>query len=45
MILDNISLEGIGIAELKRSISNWDKVSDIIYGNVSEHDLLIMMKI
>lgn len=45
MILDNISLEGIGIAELKRSISNWVKVSDIIYGNVSEHDLLIMMKI
>lgn len=45
MILDGISLEGVKISELKRAISNWVKVSDLIYKEVSEEDLLIMMKI
>lgn len=45
MLLDNVSLEGVKVAELKRSISNWMKVSDIIYTNASEEDLLVMMKI
>lgn len=45
MLLDNVSLEGVKVAELKRSISNWMKVSDIIYTNATEEDLLVMMKI
>lgn len=45
MILDNVSLENVKISELKRAISNWVKVSDIIYKEVSEEDLLVMMKI
>ena len=45
MILDGISLEGIKVSEFKRAISNWVKVSDLIYKDVSEKDLLVMMKI
>jgi hypothetical protein len=45
MILDNVSLDDLKIAEFKRSISNWVKVSDMIYGDVTEADLLVMMKI
>lgn len=46
MILDNVSLDDVKVAELRRSISNWVKVSDIIYDKeVTEKDLLVMMKI
>lgn len=45
MDLDKVSLDGIKVAELKRSISNWIKVSDIIYRDITEDDLLVMMKI
>ena len=45
MLLDQVSLEGVKVAELRRSISNWVKVSDIIYADVTEDDLLVMMKI
>ena len=45
MILDGISLEGIKVSEFKRAISNWVNVSDLIYKDVSEKDLLVMMKI
>lgn len=44
-MLSNVSLEGVRVTELRRSISNWMKVSDVIYKNASENDLLVMMKI
>lgn len=44
-MLSKVSLEGVKVAELKRSISNWMKVSDIIYADATEDDLLVMMKI
>lgn len=45
MLLDNVSLEGIKVPELRRSLSNWMKVSDAIYADATEEELLIMMKI
>jgi hypothetical protein len=45
MILDDVSLDDVRVAKLKRAISNWVKVSDIIYKEITEQDLLIMMKI
>ena len=45
MLLDEVSLDGVEVAGLRRSISNWMKVSDIIYTNATEKDLLVMMKI
>ena len=45
MFLDDIDLDGVKAAKIKRSMSNWMKVADIIYEGVTEQDLLIMLKI
>ena len=45
MILDGISLEGLRVAQVKREMSNWLKIADLIYKTNDEQDLLIMMRL
>lgn len=45
MFLDNVSLDGIRTAEVKREMSNWLKIADLIYKTTNEQDLLIMMRL
>jgi len=45
MFLDDVDLQGVKACELRRKMSNWMKVADLIYEGASEDDILTMMKI
>jgi hypothetical protein len=45
MFLDTVSLEGIKVATVKRDMSNWMKLANAVYTDLTEENLLVMMKL
>lgn len=44
IILQNIKIDKVSAPRIKRNMSNWLKVADKIYKNISEEEILMMMK-